>query len=83
MSDSITENLSKYGDYDEAEVWDRFKENFLLKGPRERIENLKSVDIFIESHMEGRSGVTKELGSLLAKKRDLELAHRRLRELNR
>jgi hypothetical protein len=81
--DGVINQLVKYGDYDESEAWDVFKNNYLMKAPEQRIIDLKAVDTFIDVHTAEHTGVTKELGSLLTRKRELESMHRRLRELNR
>ena len=83
MSDELVKALSLYGDHGEEEAWENFKSGFLTKSPEFRKESLRITDGWIATHMEGHTGVTKELGSLLNRKRELESIHRRLRELNR
>jgi hypothetical protein len=79
MSDSIVDQLTKYGDYNEEEAWDRFKQGYLLKSPESRIIDLKACDTFIEQF----NHPTKEAASVLTRKRELFDIHTRLRELNR
>jgi hypothetical protein len=81
--DGVINQLVKYGDFDENEAWDVLKSNYLRKTPEQRIIDLKACDSFIDVHTAEHTGVTKELGSLLTRKRELESIHRRLRELNR
>jgi hypothetical protein len=79
MSDGIVDQLTKYGDFDEDEAWERFKQGYLLKTPESRKIDLAACDSFIEQF----NHPTKEAASILTRKRELESIHRRLRELNR
>ena len=81
--DGVINQLTKYGDMDETEAWDVFKNNYLMKTPAQRIVDLNAVDTFIDVHTAEHTGVTKELGSLLTRRRELESIHRRLREAGR
>jgi hypothetical protein len=83
MSDGIIDQLTKFGDFDEEESWAIFTSNYVLKTPEQRKIDLFAADSWITAYTEGHTGVTKELGSLLTRKRELESIHRRLRELNR
>lgn len=48
-SDSIVEQLTKYGEIDEQEAWNGFKQAYLLKTPEFRIIDLKACDFFSTS----------------------------------
>jgi hypothetical protein len=82
-SDAISRALSKFGDYDESEAFEVFKASFVLKPVQARIDDLLSAEKYFEEHLAEKTAPTKELSSLLTKKRELEGLHRRLRELNR
>ena len=45
-SDSIVEQLTKYGEIDEQEAWNGFKQAYLLKTPESRIIDLKACELF-------------------------------------
>jgi hypothetical protein len=67
----------------EQEAWATFTQNYLMKTPQQRIVDLKAADTFIETYTQEHTGITKELGSLVNRKRELESIHRRLREAGR
>jgi hypothetical protein len=79
MNDQIVDQLTKYGDFDEAEAWDVFKNNYLMKTPEQRIIDLKACDTFIEQF----NHPTKEAASVLTRKRELFDIHTRLRQAGR
>ena len=83
MSDSIVDQLTKYGDFNEEESWDIFKNNYLAKTPAQRMIDLEAADSWITQYTESHTGVTKELSSLVTRRRELESIHRRLREAGR
>jgi hypothetical protein len=79
MTDSIVEQLTKYGEIDEEEAWNGFKQAYLLKTPESRIIDLKACDTFIDQF----NYVTKEAASVLTRKRELFDIHTRLRQAGR
>jgi hypothetical protein len=79
MSDGIVDQLTKYGDFDEEEAWDRFKQGYLLKTPESRKIDLAACDSFIEQF----NHPTKEATSVLTRKRELFDIHTRLRNAGR
>jgi hypothetical protein len=81
--DAIVRQLTNYGDYGAHEAWQVFTNNYLTKTPAQRIVDLRAADTFIETYTQEHTGVTKELGSLVNRKRELESIHRRLREAGR
>jgi len=81
--DAISRALSKFGDYDETEAFDVFKASFMLKPFDARIDDLLSAEKYVNDHLAEKTAPTKELASLVTKKRELESIHRRLRELKR
>ena len=83
MEDNISKQLTSYGDFGEEESWEIFKNNYLTKTPEQRKIDLVAADSWITQYTESHTGVTKELGSLLTRRRELESIHRRLRELYR
>jgi hypothetical protein len=78
-SDSIVEQLTKYGEIDEQEAWNGFKQAYLLKTPESRIIDLKACDSFLDQF----NHPTKEAASVLTRKRELFDIHRRLRDAGR
>jgi hypothetical protein len=78
-SDSVIDQLSKYGDFDEEEAWEVWKNGYVRKHPQARIEDLRAVDLWLDQ----QTTVTKEHASLLTRKREMESIHRRLREAGR
>jgi hypothetical protein len=83
MSDAIDRVLSKFGDYDESEAFEAFKAAFVLKPVAARIDDLLSAEKYVEEHLAEKTAPTKELASLVTKKRELESIHRKLRDLQR
>ena len=79
MSDGIIDQLTKYGDFDEQEAWNGFKQAYLLKTSESRIIDLKACDSFLDQF----NHPTKEAASVLTRKRELFDIHTRLRNAGR
>jgi hypothetical protein len=79
MSDGIVDQLTKYGEIDEEEAWERFKQGYLLKTPESRKIDLAACDSFIDQF----NHPTKEAASVLTRKRELFDIHTRLRQAGR
>jgi hypothetical protein len=79
MSDGIIRQLTTYGEYGEEASWEIFKNHYLMKSPRDRIENLQAVDTFLEL----QTAPTREHASLITKRRELLDIHNRLRSAGR
>jgi hypothetical protein len=83
MSDDIVRNLSKYGDFDEEVSWDGFRLAYLTKTPEQRRTDLVTASQYIEQYTQQHSQPTKELASLVTRRRDLESIHWQLRRAGR
>lgn len=81
--DGLVRALSAYGDFGEEELWDRFKNNFVTRPPEFRIESLKIADQWLKGHQQEDAHPTKELASLLTRKRELRDLHFALRKAGR
>jgi hypothetical protein len=79
MTDSIDEQMAKYGDFPADDVWGLYKVAFLNKSPEARIADLRTLDF----HLEAQSGLTREHASMVQKRREIVASHQKLRELNR
>ena len=83
MSDEIVRQMSKYGDYDEETSWSLYKTSYLMKPAAERAADLQKADQWIDHYTSEHTGVTKELASLLTRRRELETLHKTLRGAGR
>jgi len=82
-TDNIVDQLTRYGSAGEEEAWATFTNNYLMKTPEQRKIDLEAADSWITQYTESHTGVTKELSSLVTRRRELESIHRRLREAGR
>jgi hypothetical protein len=78
-TDGIVQQLSKYGDYDEAEAWEVWLSGYMMKPAAARIADLRATDQWLET----QDRPTREHASLITRRREMESIHRRLREAGR
>lgn len=83
MSDDIVKALSLYGDYDEETSWDLFQTAYHLKTPEQRRTDLITASQYIEKYTQEHNQPTKELSSLITRRRNLEDIHNQLRRAGR
>jgi hypothetical protein len=83
MSDPLTESLSKYWEEDGELAWRGFTTGFLIKAPAQRVADLKTADQWIENYQQEHSQPTKELGSLIQRRRELLDIHASLLKASR
>jgi hypothetical protein len=83
MSDDIVRALSLYGDFDEEASWDGFRAGYLLKTPEQRRADLATASQYIDKYTQEHSQPTRELSSLVTRRRDLEDIHWQLRRAGR
>ncbi len=69
--DQITDSLSKYWEEDGETAWRGFTTGFLTKAPGLRVSDLRIADQWIENYQQQHSQPTKELGSLVQRRREL------------
>ena len=77
MSDGIA-NQFKYWEGEEG-GWARFKQEFLLKHPASRVQDLVAADSFLDQ----QTTLTREHADLVVKRRELYDLHTRLRNAGR
>jgi hypothetical protein len=77
----IVENLKKYPKYfnDPENAWRDFKNDFIQKGPQDRVTDLFTVDAW----MSGGDRVSHQAASLLNAKRELDDIHQAMRKAGR
>ena len=82
MSDAMTDQMVKdlYWEEDEATLWAKCKSDFMKKHETARLRDLQIVNQWLDQ--EG-DRPTKELASLLTKKREMEDLHKLLKGVNR
>ena len=71
MDDQITNSLSKYWEEDGEQAWRGFTAGFLTKAPAQRVADLKTADQWIENYQQENRYPSKELGSLIQRRREL------------
>jgi hypothetical protein len=81
--DGIIKQLNAYWEDTPEETWAAWKAGYLLKEPAARIADLKIADQHISQHQQEHTHPTRELASLLSRKRELEDAHWMLRKAGR
>jgi hypothetical protein len=83
VEDEIVKQLNAYWEDSPEETWTAWKAGYLLKDPSARIADLKIADQYISAHQQEHTHPTRELASLLSRKRELEDLHWRLRGAGR
>jgi hypothetical protein len=83
MDDQITDSLSKYWEEDGEEAWRGFTTGFLTKPPAQRVADLKTADQWIDAYQQEHSQPTRELSSLLTRRRELLDLHATLLKAKR
>jgi hypothetical protein len=71
MDDRLTDSLSKYWEEDGEQAWRGFTTGFLIKAPGLRVADLKTADQWIENYQLENRYPSKELGSLIQRRREL------------
>ena len=71
MDDQITDSLSKYWEEDGEQAWRGFTAGFLTKAPAQRVADLKTADAWISQYQDEHAYPTRELGSLIQRRREL------------
>jgi hypothetical protein len=71
MDDQITDSLSKYWEEDGETAWRGFATGFLTKPPAQRVADLKVADSWIDAYQQQHIQPTRELGSLIQRRREL------------
>jgi hypothetical protein len=80
MSDEFIRQMARHSDYgSEEEVWTVFRDRFMLKGPHERIADMRLTDQWLEA----QDRPTKEAASILTRVRELNGIHAALRRAGR
>jgi hypothetical protein len=77
-SPTFMKQLEKYSD-DPDGAWLEFKRQFAMKAPTDRVTDLRTADVWLET----QTTVTREHASTLAAKRELVDLHMMLRAGNR
>ncbi len=71
MDDQITDSLSRYWSEDGEQAWRGFATGFLTKAPAQRVADLKVADQWIDNYQQTHTQPTRELGSLIQRRREL------------
>ncbi len=83
MADPITESLSKYWEEDDETAWRGFATGFLTKAPAQRVQDLRVADSWIDQYQQTHTQPTRELGSLIQRRRELLDLHAAMLKANR
>ena len=83
MEDEIVTALNKYWDDEPETSWRAFTAGYLCKSPHRRILDLKTADGWIGQYTQEHNHPSKELASLIMRRRELEDLHRNLLKVKR
>jgi hypothetical protein len=83
MDDQITDSLSKYWEEDGELAWRGFTTGFLTKASGLRVADLRVADQWIENYQRENRYPSKELGSLIQRRRELLDIHAALLKASR
>jgi hypothetical protein len=83
MDDQITDSLSKYWEESGDVAWAGFTTGFLTKAPAQPVADLRVADTWIQNYQQENRYPTKELGSLIQRRRELLDIHNSLLKAKR